>query len=153
MSFLEHKIPPPILTVLIALLMWWGASRMAIDTPPPSWRYAVVILLVMVGVTLGVLGVLAFRAAQTTTNPLKPEQASALVTTGVYQLTRNPMYLGLLLWLLALAAYLWSWLLLAGPFIFVLYMTRLQIQPEERILQNCFGERYSVYVAKVRRWI
>ena len=153
MSFHEHKIPPPLLTVLIALLMWRSTSITVTETLAPSWRYAVVIVLIMAGVTFGLLGVLAFRAAQTTTNPLKPEQASALVTTGVYQVTRNPMYLGLLLWLLALAAYLWSWLLLAGPFIFVIYMTRLQIQPEERILQSCFGERYSAYAAKVRRWI
>lgn len=153
MSFLENKIPPPILTVLIALLMRWGNSVTVIETPAPSWRYVLVIGLVVVGVMLGVLGVLAFRAVQTSTNPLKPEQASALVTTGVYQVTRNPMYLGLLLWLLALAAYLWSWWLLAGPLIFVIYMTRLQIQPEELILQNLFGERYSSYAAKVRRWI
>src|SRR6185312_11178713 len=98
-------------------------------------------------------GALAFRKAKTTKNPMKPQAASSLVTAGVYQRTRNPMYLGLLLVLLGLALYLWSAWSLLGPIFFVMYISRFQIEPEERALATLFGSEYSAYKAKVRRWL
>jgi protein-S-isoprenylcysteine O-methyltransferase Ste14 len=116
-------------------------------------RYGVTAVLVATGLGFDVLGLLAFRAARTTVNPLHPEKASALVSAGVYRVTRNPMYVGMLCLLLAWAAFLATPAALVGPLLFVLYITRFQIIPEERILRERFGESYVEYMKQVRRWI
>lgn len=95
----------------------------------------------------------AFRKAHTTINPLRPDRAAAVVTMGVYRVTRNPMYLGLVLILLGLALYLASPWAVLGPPVFVAYITRYQIQPEERVLAARFGTPYTDYCAQVRRWL
>jgi protein-S-isoprenylcysteine O-methyltransferase Ste14 len=84
---------------------------------------------------------------------LKPEATSSLVTSGVYRFTRNPMYVGLALVLLAWAVFLSSAWTMLGPLTFILYMTRFQIMPEEKVLSGMFGAAYSAYQAKVRRWL
>lgn len=151
--WLELKIPPPVVGALVAAAMWGVAAigpQFSIASEP---RYATAVLLVVAGVALDLLGLIAFRASRTTINPLKPERASALVTGGVYRVTRNPMYVGLGLLLLAWAIYLSALLPFAGLAIFVLYITRFQIQPEERILKGIFGGEYATYAARVRRWL
>jgi protein-S-isoprenylcysteine O-methyltransferase Ste14 len=107
----------------------------------------------LVGIGFSVGGVLAFRRARTTLNPTKPEQASSLVRSGVYRVTRNPMYVGLLCVLVAWAVFLSSAWALLGPLIFVLYIGRFQIAPEERALAKLFGSEFADYQAKVRRWL
>ena len=116
-------------------------------------KYIVAGALVVVGLAFDLLGLIAFRASRTTINPLRPERSTALVTGGVYRVTRNPMYVGMALLLLAWAVYLSSLLAFAGPVVFVLYITRFQIQPEERALQATFGEDFARYAARVRRWL
>jgi protein-S-isoprenylcysteine O-methyltransferase Ste14 len=86
-------------------------------------------------------------------NPIKPSAASSLVTGGVFRFTRNPMYLSLLLYLLAWAAYLSNWLALLFVPVFVLYINELQIKPEERALSALFGAEYASYKGRVRRWL
>jgi protein-S-isoprenylcysteine O-methyltransferase Ste14 len=153
MSWLEHKIPPPLVGALVAAAMW-GVSATGPQLPFASWPgYAAVAILVLAGVAFDVLGLVAFRASRTTINPLKPGRASALVTGGVYRVTRNPMYVGMGLLLLALAVHFSALLPFAGPAFFVLYITRFQIQPEERVLNGIFGEVYATYAARVRRWL
>ncbi len=153
MPSLDIRIPPPVVGALVAAAMW-GVSTLGPQFAfPPGLRYASVGILVAAGVAFDVLGLLAFRRARTTVNPLRPERASSLVTGGIYRITRNPMYVGMGLWLLAWAAYLSALLPFAGPAVFVLYITRFQIQPEERVLNGIFGEDYAVYCARVRRWL
>jgi protein-S-isoprenylcysteine O-methyltransferase Ste14 len=84
---------------------------------------------------------------------MKPETATALVCGGVYTVTRNPMYLGLLVLLIAWAVYLSSAWALLGPLAFAVYITRFQILPEERALGTLFGAEYAAYRARVRRWL
>lgn len=108
--------------------------------------------LAAVGAAFDVAGLVAFRRASTTINPLHPERASALVTGGVYRITRNPMYVGLAFALLAWAAYLGSPWALLGPVAFVGYITHFQIVPEERILRARFAQ-FDAYAARVRRWL
>ena len=86
-------------------------------------------------------------------NPTKPGATSSLVTGGVFRLTRNPMYLSLVLYLLAWAVYLSNWLALLLVPLFVLYLDRFQIKPEERALSALFGPEYASYQARVRRWL
>ena len=153
MPSLNHKIPPPIVGALVAAAMW-GVSALGPQLSiAPGPKHAAVLILIVAGLSFDLLGLLAFRASRTTVNPLKPERASALVTGGVYRLSRNPMYVGMGLLLLALAIYLSALLPFAGPPVFVLYITRFQIQPEERALKGIFGDEYSAYAARVRRWL
>jgi len=152
MSRLEHLVPPPLVALLLAVGMWWLAAW----TPPWPWtdeaRLPMVVALVAAGLLFDLSGLVVFLRWRTTINPLRPERASALVTTGVYRITRNPMYAGLCCLLLAWAVYLWSPWSLLGPVLFVAWITRFQILPEERVLQEKFGEDYRAYRARVRRW-
>jgi protein-S-isoprenylcysteine O-methyltransferase Ste14 len=152
MPSLELKIPPPIVALFVALAMW-SVRLLAPSSSAAPVRVAAAVILVLVAVAFSVSGVLAFGKAKTTKNPMKPEDASSLVVTGVYKITRNPMYLGLCFLLLAWALFLWSPWALLGPLAFVAYISRFQIAPEERILATLFGAEYSAYKARVRRWL
>ena len=153
MPWLENRIPPPVVGALVAAAMW-GASglgpQLALASLP---RYVLAAVLVVAGLSFDALGILAFRRARTTINPLKPERASAMVAGGVYRVTRNPMYLGMALLLLAWAVWLSALLPFAGLLIYLQYITQFQIKPEERVLQGIFGEEYRRYARRVRRWL
>jgi len=153
MNWLEHKIPPPLVGALCALLMW----GLSVFTYQVAWWGAgaqiVTAILVIVGLLFDSSGLLSFLRSKTTINPMHIERASHLVTSGVYQASRNPMYLGMAFLLTALAIWLQTPLAFAGPVIFILYITRFQIIPEEKILTELFGDEYQAYKAKVRRWI
>ncbi len=153
MPSLDHKIPPPVVGAAVAAGMW-GLSALGPEVPLASiLKYVLLVVLVVVGIAFDLLGLLAFRSARTTVNPLKPERASSMVTGGVYRVTRNPMYLGMAVLLVAWAVYLSRGLPFVGPVVFVLYITRFQIEPEERALRSLFGEEYSSYASRVRRWL
>lgn len=153
MKSLELKIPPPAIALLVAAGMW-ALSRFPPSLQLPTsirvWLAAAVLL---AGVGFSVAGVLSFRRAHTTLNPTKPQSTSSLVTSGIYRVTRNPMYLGLLLVLVALAVFLFSIWALLGPAAFFLYIGRFQIAPEERALTALFGADYTAYRSRVRRWL
>lgn len=153
MAWLDHKIPPPVIGALVAAGMWSVSAVGPHFEMPQIARYAVIAVLFVAGVGIDLMGLLAFRSSRTTVNPLKPERASAIVTGGVYRVSRNPMYLGMALLLLAWAVYLSALLPFAGPILFILYMTQFQIKPEERALRARFGQAYAAYTARVRRWL
>jgi protein-S-isoprenylcysteine O-methyltransferase Ste14 len=152
MSFLELRVPPPIVALLVAAGMW-GLTLVSPASSPPSLYVGTALGLAVVGVSFSVAGALAFRKAGTTKNPMKPQAASSLVVTGVYRATRNPMYVGLSVLLLAWAVYLWSLWVLVGLLVFIAYISRFQIAPEERALAELFGSEYSAYTSRVRRWL
>lgn len=153
MHTLELKIPPPVVALLLALAMW-AAARLL---PPPDvsdvLRLTVTLVFAVLGAAFDLSGLLAFRRARTTINPMTPRATSALVRTGVYRITRNPMYVGLVCLLFAWAAFLWMPWGLLGPLAFVGYISRFQIAPEERAMAEKFGADYETYRAQVRRWI
>jgi protein-S-isoprenylcysteine O-methyltransferase Ste14 len=153
MSSLDHKIPPPVVGALVAAAMWSVSELSPQLSIAPGPKFVTVVILIVSGVAFDLMGLLAFRASRTTINPLKPGRASTLVTGGVYRFSRNPMYVGMALLLIALAVYLSALIPCAGPVLFVLYITRFQIQPEERVLEGIFGAEYSAYAARVRRWL
>ncbi len=134
MQRLELKIPPVILAAVFALLMWLLAQLMPPLALPVVWGWVLAGIFVISGIVVAVLGVLAFRRANTTVDPRVPQQTSSLVIKGIYRYSRNPMYLGFLLLLAALASYLMSAAAIALLPLFVLYMNRWQIAPEERLL-------------------
>jgi protein-S-isoprenylcysteine O-methyltransferase Ste14 len=150
---LDHKIPPPVVGLLLAAAMWFAASAGPVLPLPALARHLATIALVGIGLAFDLAGLLAFRARRTTVNPLAPQRTSALVTGGVYRITRNPMYVGMACLLLAWAVYLGALPAFAGPVLFVLFITRFQIRPEERVLQTLFGAEYFAYCSRVRRWL
>jgi len=153
MHALDHKIPPPAVALAMALLMWWLARVSPGVEVPAALRIATAALVAAVGVAFGIASAVAFRKAKTTVNPFQPERATTLVRTGVYRITRNPMYAGMALALLSWAIYLASPLALLGMVLFVAYITAFQIKPEERALSARFGQAYAQYLASVRRWL
>jgi len=153
MRAFELKIPPPIVALLAGAAMWLVSCRgPSIDLPPLVCNTGAGVI-ALCGGALALAGSIALKRASTTINPLRPANASSLVTSGIYRYTRNPMYLGLLLVLVGWAVHLSSVLALPGPLVFVLYIRRFQIEPEERVLAAKFGQSYSDYTSQVRRWL
>ena len=105
------------------------------------------------GVIVALLGVWAFRQAKTTVNPVAPEKASSVVTNGIFSYTRNPMYLGLTAELVGWAIWLSVPWVIVGPVALMLFLTRFQIVPEERVMSSKFGRDYDEYRKRVRRWL
>lgn len=102
------------------------------------------------GVILNILADLSFKRHETTVTPF--ERATALVTDGVFSLSRNPMYLGMVLILAGIVVFLGSlspWVIVAG---FTALLDRVFIVPEEPILRRTFGPIYEDYEKRVRRW-
>ena len=153
MFSLEHKIPPPIVTLVMGAIMWLIARGVPALSFGMPGRRLIAAALAVAGVAFASMGAASFRRARTTVNPLKPESASSLVMSGVYRISRNPMYVGLSLVLLGWAVLLSNVLAFAIVPVFVLYMNRFQIGPEEVALERVFGEDYNGYRAKVRRWL
>ena len=151
--WLELKIPPVLVAVICGLLIKLAGRYV----PSPAVTFPGDRILMIAAGALGVLlilsGALSFTRSGTTTDPIRPGRASSLVTTGLYRFTRNPMYLGFLLGLTAYALKAGSLLSLVALPLFMGYMTRFQIIPEERALADLFGESFDSYLTQVRRWI
>ena len=151
----ETRIPP-VVWLALGGLVTWGIGRLDLDGAPLDNRFGVLsgVLLAALGAAIAALGVVQFRQAQTTVNPHNIDGTSHLVTAGIYRITRNPMYLGMLVVLAGWAAVLGTiGGFIVGGGVFFAVVTRLQIIPEERVLADKFGDTYARYTATVRRWI
>jgi protein-S-isoprenylcysteine O-methyltransferase Ste14 len=150
--FLELKIPPLIIFLTFAGLMWlmsFAIPHFDFNLPSKSLAIAVSAL----GGLFAVPSIWSFLRARTTLNPEKPDRTTKLIVTGVYAITRNPMYLSLLLVLIGWAINLENFgALVLVPF-FVVYLNRFQIKPEERALALLFGNEFEAYSKGVRRWL
>lgn len=153
MSRLELRIPPPAVALAAAAAMW----LMARTTPSLSMllpmKGAIALTLGVIAVAIVVAGAFQFHCAKTTVNPLKPEATTTLVTSGIYRLTRNPMYVGMAMVLLAWAYYLSHPLALLGVLAFAAYIHRFQIIPEEKAMRALFPGAFEAYSRQVRRWL
>jgi len=150
---LELKIPPVALVLIFAGLMWICAKLLPFLSIQTELRMPIAVVIILIGLVFGLAGVFSFRKAQTTVNPTTPEASSALVTTGIFQYTRNPMYVGLMCLLLSWAVYLSNPISLLCSFGFIAYMNQFQIRPEEHALTALFGDSYKAYTQRVRRWL
>jgi len=150
---LELKIPPLPLAVGFGIVMWAIDRWLPLNADRSLVRTVIALVTFGLAVIIVVTAVIGFRRARTTVDPFHPETASNIVTTGIYRVTRNPMYLGFLLALIALAVFLGHVVSAALPLIFIVYMNRFQIEPEERALLARFGASYEAYLRSVRRWI
>ncbi len=144
----------PLVTFLFCAALIFALSRIC---PGATWHAPharwMARLVATVGGIFGVGGIMAFLRAHTSLLPNHPERAATLVTTGIYRVSRNPMYAGLLLALMAEVIYLGTIPGLLVLPIFVEILQRWQIRPEEQALRAKFGEAYAAYVRRTRRWL
>ena len=150
---LDNRVPPPVVFLATALAMGGAAALLPPSGLAGRWSLAAATLLLALAGLAAPLAFRRFRRAGTTIDPVAIERASVLVTDGVYGWSRNPMYLSLAALLGSLAVFTAQPWLLLGPAAFVLYISRFQIVPEERLLRQRFGAAYDEYCARVRRWL
>lgn len=153
MQHLELRIPPAALVLIAAGLMLMLHTLFPAHHLSRPVGLSIAVILVLTGATICVAGVIRFRQARTTVNPMSPASSSSLVTGGIYTRTRNPMYLGFLLMVVGWGFFLANLYTLIVAVAFVLYMNRFQIRPEEQMLTRLFGDSYVTYCQRVRRWI
>lgn len=153
LKWLELKIPPPLVALSLAAFIWQLSKTLPVSLALPFDTFWLAIAVAGAGIGCDMAALVAFFRARTTINPLSPGNTRALVVSGIYRYSRNPMYLGLACLLTAWTFYLGQWLLLPLVAVFVLYINRFQIQPEERILTALFGDEYRDWLRRVPRWI
>lgn len=153
MPTLALKIPPLLLTFLFASAMWLTSFCFPKLTFDITYLFLITNIILAIAVIMVLAGVISFKRAKTTVNPINPEQTSSLVVTGIYQFTRNPMYLGFLFMLIAVALLLSNAAALVFIPMFIIYMNKFQIIHEENMLLTLFGDTYRQYLNSTRRWI
>lgn len=153
MRLLQLRIPPRLVAVAVAFGMWAVSFLEPRFDLPQSHHWATALAGALGGAAITFTGAAALRAAKTTLLPMRPQETTSLVTTGIFRWTRNPMYLGLATALVGWAAFLSAAWPLLGPILFVLYVNQFQILPEERVLTELFGAEYTNYTYRVRRWL
>lgn len=149
-SPLDLKVPPAVVAGLAVVAQGLLTRRRRRTTPIGA---AVAASLAAAGVAVGVRGIVGFQRARTTIHPQRPEESTALVTDGVYARTRNPMYVAMGLGLFGVAAFTGRAVALLPIVGYVAWLDRFQVQPEERVLAERFGEVYDDYRQHVRRWV
>lgn len=153
MSRLDTRIPPPLVALLAAALAWMAVRSWPTATIALPGARGLALVCVATGFGLDAVAGWRFLRRRTSVNPMVPGHASRLVCDGPYRFTRNPMYLGQALALLGLALWWQHPAALIAPALYVAWITRFQIRPEERVLQAKFGPAYTDYCQRVRRWL
>jgi len=150
---LSLKIIPPFQVLILGTIMWMVHRHVPLLHWHTGKEYLVSRILLLLCLAVFIAAVYQFWRNKTTINPQKIGDTRALITTGIYRFSRNPIYVADVLLLLAWAVWLGDWLNLIFPALFVVYMNRFQIEPEEQSLREKFGDEFEVYCARVRRWI
>tara|TARA_B100000686_G_scaffold136355_1_gene143623 strand:- start:756 stop:1202 length:447 start_codon:yes stop_codon:yes gene_type:complete len=148
---MKKRIPPPLIAMLCVLIIF--LSKSIFPSFVFSYKLQLGIFVSTIGFLLLIVSIKSFIDNKTTINPLNLKKSTYLVTSGVFRFSRNPMYLGMLLFLLGAAIILNIIGGLIISILFIFYMNFFQIIPEEKALQNLFGKNYRNYRKTVRRWI
>jgi protein-S-isoprenylcysteine O-methyltransferase Ste14 len=142
--------PPLILAATIALGVvidfFWPANFLPVAIAAPLG-----VLIILSGFALGISAVKEMQAANTPFEISKP--STEIVTSGVFQRSRNPIYLGMLLLCTGIAILVNSLWILILVVLFAIVLQKGVIEPEEAYLEQKFGDKYLRYKAKVRRWV
>ena len=153
MKGLTLRVPPPSLTLLclfgLAICRWILSSL----TFKFSGQVFVSIILVVTGIAVGLIAIRRFYQVDTTVLPNDMDSSSALVTGGIFKISRNPMYLGMATVIAGVGVGLGTWVMLPILGLFVFWINENQIKPEEHALVKIFGSEFEDYKSKVRRWI
>ena len=153
MKSLENKIPPPVILLLALIIIWLLQPYDQVISLPAMGSKVVGWAVIAAGLLIAFSAAASFKKAATTVNPLKPDTASNLVISGVFKVTRNPMYLGMVMVCVGSSVIQSSALGLLVSLGVALYLTRFQILPEEKAMLKLFGEQFVDYKAKVPRWL
>ena len=148
---MNNRIPPPIVTLICGTSIYY--SKSFFNQFLNFSNNGISLFLLILGLIVFISAVRSFRKQKTTVNPLKPKQASSLVTSGIFRFSRNPMYLGMLIILLSIS---FKFNLLGGIIIslsFFIFITKFQIYPEEEAMNELFGDKFTQYSNTTRRWI
>ncbi|MBT1451797.1 isoprenylcysteine carboxylmethyltransferase family protein [Glaciecola sp. XM2] len=152
-SALELKVPPVVVLIITVAGMYLTNYVISFEPLFTPWHIVISRILMMLAVCVGVAAVVSFSLAKTSLDPVNIDKAKHLVTSGIFRVSRNPMYLAMLLLTIAFAIRLQNPIAACWVLGFQLYMTRFQIGAEERMLGKVFGQAYSDYTSRVRRWI
>jgi protein-S-isoprenylcysteine O-methyltransferase Ste14 len=153
MAWLELKLPPVLVFLLAAIAIYLCSNIGYQLSFYHQAKHFIFHSVFVIGVLVGISGAISFKLSKTTLNPIQIDKASQLVDSGVFRFSRNPMYLGLLVCLIALFLRQEAVVNLLWLVGFVVYMNQFQIKPEERALVGIFGEKYTQYQTRVRRWL
>ena len=148
---METKIPPPLVTLVFGMSIYFSREMFPVIEVQHSFYLGIFLLLS--GFFILLSAVRLFRKDKTTVNPLSPEQATKLVTDGIFKYSRNPMYLGMAFVLGSIAVF---FNLIGGIILIALfcaYITKFQIIPEERAMRDLFSHDFEKYIKSTRRWI
>ena len=149
-KYLKTKIPPPIVTLLCIGIIYLFENK--IEYSQPDFK-AIGIIFLILGFIIIFLAVLKFIKIKTTVDPTRPHKTSNLVISGIYKITRNPMYLGMLFLIIAYTIYTNNVVGSITIPIFIFYINKFQIEPEEIEMRKKFGESFENYCKKVNRWL
>lgn len=142
---------PPVIVLLFLMLEAWLHKVVPVATVLPApWNLAGIVLIVA-GLLVIIMPATAFSRAGTTIKPFK--ESSALVRGGMYRITRNPMYLGMVTALTGAATIFGTLSPFIAPILFVPVLNARVIRHEEAMLEEQFGEDYRDFKRSVRRWI
>lgn len=150
---LELKIPPPLIALFCILGMYFTRDLI------PSFGITEIVVWLFAGTLfigaclIASVALFQFKKAHTTIHPNVPHKTRQVVISGVYSITRNPMYLALTMLVAAAGIAMQQSAVLLFTLACVLYLQRYQILPEERILEDKFGDEYLAYKSKTRRWM
>ena len=147
----KPKILPPVylaISVAVMLALHW-VLPLRILVEEPYNRIGIALLAIGITVTIASAGLFKTRGT-----PVKPfEPSTVLVTDGFYKISRNPMYLGMVIALIGMAVRLGSLSAFIPIPIFVIWIRSRYIEREEVFLEGIFGQQYRDYKARVRRWL
>ena len=143
-------MPPAYLLAAIVAMLALHLTLPGMNVVPFPWNFLGIVPFV-IGLALNLTADLAFKKHGTTVKLF--EESSALVTGGVFRVSRNPMYLGFVLVLLGIGVFMGSLVPLGVVPVFAVVMQCVFITAEEKMLEETFGERWLAYRSKVRRWM
>jgi len=148
---MNNKIPPPIVTLISGLAIYFSRNLFPNHTGLTLDVFS--ILLLLFGIIIIRTAFVSFKKHQTTINPLNLTKTSSLVNTGIFKYTRNPMYLGMVLILLSIALKFNLYGGLIVILLFFSFITKFQIIPEEKAMESLFEQKYKKYKKTTRRWL
>lgn len=150
---MKNKIPPPALTLISVMLMVYLAVNFGGYTFNTEGRFGIGLAVLVVGLAIMASAGISFRRKKTTVNPFRPENTTRLVVDGLFNYSRNPMYLGMMFILFGVQIALDYVPNIVVVILFIIYMTLYQVRPEERALTEKFGDEYIDYMKRVRCWL
>ena len=147
---MKTLVPPPIVTIVFLFVIFFTKDLFRFSVTLPS---SLGFIIIFAGLVIIFIAARQFKAANTTINPIKPENASVLVGKGIFSYSSNPMYLGMLLIIIGFSIIHNLMAVLVIMPLWVIYISNFQIIPEEEAMEILFKEDFLNYCKKTRRWI